>query len=59
MGSALLRKPDRLATLVRGISERSVLPLTVKVRTIKKYTKRGWGSGAVLGPVGRCRGVPP
>eukprot|EP00967_Tisochrysis_lutea_P015746 scaffold17762_cov32-Tisochrysis_lutea.AAC.2 len=33
LGSALLRKPARLSTLVRGISEQSALPLTVKIRT--------------------------
>jgi tRNA-dihydrouridine synthase 3 len=32
LGSALLRRPDKLASLVRGISDQSALPLSVKVR---------------------------
>ena len=33
MGSALLRRPGKLAKLVAGIAEAIDLPLTVKVRT--------------------------
>lgn len=32
LGSALLRKPQKLGSLVRGITQKSSLPLTVKVR---------------------------
>lgn len=33
MGSALLRRPAKLAKMVAGIAEAIDLPLTVKVRT--------------------------
>lgn len=32
LGSAMLRKPERLATLVKGIANKSTIPVTVKVR---------------------------
>ena len=39
LGSALLRKPPKLARLVAGIAEGIELPLTVKVRTGTSYSK--------------------
>ena len=39
MGSALLRKPPKLARLVAGIAEGIDIPLTVKVRTGTSYSK--------------------
>lgn len=39
LGSALLRKPQKLARLVAGIVEGSELPVTVKIRTGEKEEK--------------------
>ena len=38
MGSALLRKPPKLARLVAGIAEGIDIPLTVKIRTGTSYS---------------------
>lgn len=39
LGSALLRKPPKLARLVAGIAEGIDLPLTVKIRTGTSFSK--------------------